>query len=351
MKKKFLQTIRFLAFLGLSVLLLYFAFRGIDFTQVKEVIFHAEYGWILFSFVFSILAFLSRARRWVISIEALNRKPSLWNTYHSMMFGYLANFAFPRIGEITRCVSLSRREKIPVDALIGTVILERALDLFMLLLIMITLLLARFQKFGAFFSDFIFTPLRNKISTTFGDTLIFWSATALIFLALALLGYIYRNKLYRFHVVTRGRDFIKGIVEGLKTIFRMEKKWEFIFHTFFIWFNYILMTWIVVFALPGITDHLTFMDGVFLLVIGGMGMSAPVQSGLGAFHWIVSRGLIFVYFIPKDEAVAFATLQHSSQMLLILFLGSISMLFLFLKNKRNAAGTVQPVKPSEHGTS
>ena len=344
MRKKILQIIRFLAFLGLSIVLLYFAFRGIDYEEVKEVILHAEYGWVLLSFLFAVLAYLSRARRWLISIEALNRKPVFWNTYHALMFGYLANFAFPRIGEITRCVTLSKKEKIPVDSLIGTVILERALDVIMLLLIMIALLLARFQQFGAFFSDFIFIPLRNKISTTFGDTMVFWSVAGIFLIAVTVLAYIYRNKLYRFNMVMKGRDFIKGIVEGLKTVFRMKKKWEFLFHTLFIWFNYIMMTWVVVFALPGITDHLTFMDGVFLLVIGGMGMSAPVQSGLGAFHWIVSRGLMFVYLIPKDEAVAFATLQHTSQMLLVLALGSISLVFLFLKNNRSAgpAAETQP---------
>ncbi len=344
MRKKILQIIRFLAFLGLSIVLLYFAFRGIDYEEVKEVILHAEYGWVLLSFLFAILAYLSRARRWLISIEALNRKPVFWNTYHALMFGYLANFAFPRIGEITRCVTLSKKEKIPVDSLIGTVILERALDVIMLLLIMIALLLGRFQQFGAFFRDFIFIPLRNKISTTFGDTLVFWSVAGIFLIAVAVLAYIYRNKLYRFNMVMKGRDFIKGIVEGLKTVFRMKKKWEFLFHTLFIWFNYIMMTWVVVFALPGITDHLTFMDGIFLLVIGGMGMSAPVQSGLGAFHWIVSRGLMFVYLIPRDEAVAFATLQHTSQMLLVLALGSISLVFLFLKNNRSA-GPVAETQP------
>ncbi len=344
MRKKILQTLRFLAFLGLSIILLYFAFRGIDFDELKEVILHANYGWVLLSFLFAILAYLSRARRWLISIEALNRKPVFWSTYHALMFGYLANFAFPRIGEITRCVTLSKKEKIPVDSLIGTVILERALDVIMLLLIMILLMLARFQQFGTFFSDFIFIPLRNKISTTFGDTIVFWSVTGVFLIAVTVLAYIYRNKLYRFNMVMKGRDFIKGIVEGLKTVFRMKKKWEFLFHTLFIWFNYIMMTWVVVFALPGITDHLTFMDGIFLLVIGGMGMSAPVQSGLGAFHWIVSRGLMFVYLIPKDEAVAFATLQHTSQMLLVLAMGSISMVFLFLKNNRSA-GPVTQIDP------
>ena len=48
------------------------------------------------------------------------------------MVGYLSNYALPRLGEVTRCVTLGKREKIPVDSLIGTVIIERVIDLVML---------------------------------------------------------------------------------------------------------------------------------------------------------------------------------------------------------------------------
>ena len=49
------------------------------------------------------------------------------------MTGYLANLALPRIGEITRCVALGKKEKIPVDQLIGTVVIERTIDFISLL--------------------------------------------------------------------------------------------------------------------------------------------------------------------------------------------------------------------------
>lgn len=84
------------------------------------------------------------------------------------------------------------------------------------------------------------------------------------------------------------------------------------------------MTWVVVFVLPA-TSHLGFGDGVFLLVIGGLGMSAPVQSGLGAFHWIISRGLHLVYGIPLADSLAYALISHTSQMILIAVVGTISL--------------------------
>jgi hypothetical protein len=70
---------------------------------------------------------------------------------------------------------------------------------------------------------------------------------------------------------------------------------------------------------------------LLLMVIGSMGMAVPVQAGIGAFHWIVSRGLHYVYGLDLNEGLVFATLQHESQTLLILLLGSLSMVFLFSK--------------------
>jgi uncharacterized protein (TIRG00374 family) len=342
LNKTLRQILRFSLFLILGLLLLYFAFRGIDFDDMRETFRHTRYGWILLSFVFAILAHISRARRWMLIIRPLNFRPSLWNTYNALMFGYLANFAFPRIGEITRCVSLGKKEKIPVDSLIGTVIVERALDLIMALLIMLVLLLTRFEKFGIFFTSYIIDPMQDKFIALFGGVWIIWLIAALLFITAVVLVYIFREKLYRFRLIRKVGGVFRGIIEGLKTISRLQRKWEFIFHTLFIWINYAMMTWVVVFALPGVTDHLKFVDGIFLLVVGSMGMAAPVQSGIGAFHWLVSRGLFYVYGLSLSDGLVFATLQHTSQMILVLLLGSTSMLFIFSGKKSDEHKDTSP---------
>lgn len=293
-----------------------------------------KYSWIGLSLIFAILAHISRSRRWILLIEPLeHRKPGLWNTINAVLFGYLANFALPRVGEITRCVALGKKEKIPVDSLVGTVIVERAIDLLSLLFILLLLLIARFEKFGNFFNEYIFEPLGDKIAGIFGETLVFWLLVAGVFAAGTIILLIFWERIKETRIYRKAVSTLKGISSGLKTVFSMKRRWEFVFHTIFIWINYALMTWVVVFSIPGITGHLGFMDGIFLLVIGSFGMAVPVQSGIGAFHWIVSRGLHFVYGLELSEGLVFATLQHESQTLLILVLGSISMLFLFSKRK------------------
>lgn len=345
LKNTIIKILRFMAFLALGLLLLYFAFRGIDFSEMKGIFQGTKYGWIILSLVFSIFGLVIRARRWILIIQPLNYNPSLWNTFNAVTFGYLANYAFPRLGEVSKCVALGRKEKIPVDSLIGTVIVERALDLFMMILIMVFLLIAMAEKFGAFFKEYLFDPMGNKLSSGISSAwliIIIVGGLGILFLILL---YIYRKRLYRFKLFKKFSEIVKGVLEGIKTVMNLERKWEFIILTLLLWVSYAMMTWLVVFALPGITDSLNIFDGIFLLVVGSMGMTVPVNAGIGAFHWIVSRGLHFVYGLELSEGLVFATLQHESQTLLVLLLGIISLFFIFGK-KRIKQETETPA-PSE----
>lgn len=342
MNKSIRNILRFSAFLSIGLVLLYFAFRGIDFKEMAIHFKNAHYKWIALSLVFAVLSHISRARRWILLIEPLNnRKPSLWITINAVLFGYFANYAFPRIGEIARCVTLGKKEKIPVDSLIGTVITERAIDLISMFIILFIILIARFEKFGSFFSAYIFVPLSEKFSGMFDLRFSFILILIVLIVGFGILLFLIRKKISSSKLFTKIKQLIQGVKSGLFTVLKMKKKWEFLFHTLFIWFNYALMSWVVVFSLPEITGHLKFVDGIFLLVIGSLGMAVPVQSGIGAFHWIVSRGLHFVYGLELSEGLVFATLQHESQTILILLLGSISMLFIFSKKSN--------IKPADIG--
>lgn len=332
MRKTLLQILKILGFLALGFLLLYFAFRGVALDELASTLKRANFWWIGLSLIFAALSFFSRARRWMLLIEPLGYTPTFWNTYHSVMIGYLSNFALPRLGEVTRCVTLGRREKIPVDSLFGTVIIERVIDLLMLLLIMLVLLFSWVEKFGAFFGDQVLMPLQQKLIDTFGGTWLFWLMVAVAILLAFFLLYIFRKQLSRFVIIKKFLEILKGIVVGLKTIYKMERKWEFILHSLLIWFLYILMTWMVVFALEE-TAGLTIIDGMFLLVIGGLGMAAPVTAGFGAYHWITSRGLVFVYDFPLEMGGAYAILAHESNSLLTILMGGLS--YVILMTKRN----------------
>lgn len=71
-----------------------------------------------------------------------------------------------------------------------------------------------------------------------------------------------------------------------------------------------------------------------VLVLGSLGMIVPVQGGIGAFHWMVAEGL-GLYGIGKLNGLAFATLIHSSQILVILIIGGISLIPAMLYRNKN----------------
>lgn len=333
MKKTLVQILKIAAFLALGILLLYIAFRGVAFDELARTLQKVNFWWIGLSLSFAFLSFFLRARRWMLLIEPLGFKPSFLNTYHSLMVGYLSNYALPRLGEVTRCVTLGNREKIPVDSLFGTVIVERVVDLLMLMLILLILLFSWMEKFGAFFSEQVVQPIQQKFIEVFGGAWMFWVIVVAALLLLMLLIYLFRKNLARFSLFRKVKEILIGVADGLKTIYRIKRKWEFLLHTVLIWFLYILMTWVVVFALEELSG-LSFIDGMFLLVIGGLGMSAPVTAGFGAYHWITSRGLMFVYDFSLETGSAYAILAHESNSLLTILLGAISYALLMLSKKK-----------------
>jgi hypothetical protein len=253
------------------------------------------------------------------------------------MTGYLANLALPRIGEITRCVALGRKEKIPVDQLIGTVVVERTVDFICLMTIMIALIITSSNDIDLFMKESILVPIEQNVVAVFGSTWILWAS--LFFIGTVTLGFMigYRHSLRKIRFFDKMFDLAKGIINGLKTITNLKRKWEFIFHSVFIWINYALMTWVVVFSLE-ITSHITFGNSIFLLVIGGLAMSAPVQSGLGAFHYIISRGLLIVHGIPLEDGLVYALLTHESQLIFVAIIGTISFFMIFRRHTEDQNG-------------
>jgi hypothetical protein len=197
---------------------------------------------------------------------------------------------------------------------------------------MIFLIITSGDQITIFLRESILVPIQQKIFSLFGSTWILWMVILILLVAGLFLLIRYKKRLRKIRFFAKMFDLARGIINGLKTITNLKRKWEFIFLTVFIWINYALMTWVVVFAIES-TSHLTFGNSIFLLVIGGLAMSAPVQSGLGAFHYIISRGLLFVKGIPLEEGLVYALLTHESQLIFVAIVGTISFFIVFKKHE------------------
>ena len=74
-------------------------------------------------------------------MEPLGYLPSTFNTFAAVMIGYLVNAGVPRLGEVVKCTLLAKYEKVRADKLVGTIVVERAVDLVSLIIIFVLALI------------------------------------------------------------------------------------------------------------------------------------------------------------------------------------------------------------------
>lgn len=326
MKRKIINGIKFLVFLCIGAALLYYATKGIDLNEVWNEIKSANYFWIILSLLIALISHFSRAQRWRLLIEPLGYKPSLKNTFYSVMIGYTANYALPRLGEVTRCGMLNRSDKIPIDSLFGTVIVERAVDLFMSFLFLLFLLISKFSLFGDFFKNEFFKSKEDSSSGFLQNKPILLIIVGAIIIVMVTL-LIFRKNLQKFNLFNKFIKILKGIGAGLSSVFKMKKRWQFVFHSVLIWTCYLFMSYVIFFSFS-FTSNLGLLDAVFILVAGTVGMVMPVPGGIGAFHYFVPLALT-LYGISGEDGLSFATVQHGSQTFFAILLGAISFILMY----------------------
>ncbi|MDD4193316.1 MAG: lysylphosphatidylglycerol synthase transmembrane domain-containing protein [Mangrovibacterium sp.] len=329
MKLKLVKLLQFLGFLGLGLILFWLVYKDQDIVRIKSILKNdVNYTWIWASLFLCILSVFSRTLRWRLMIEPLGRKPSIRNTFLSVMVGYLMNLVLPRMGEVSRCGVLARYEKTSFTQLVGTVVTERIADMLMLLLLTLAVILT---QLGTIIQLLENNPeMRGKLS---GIALSPWFLAGIGGLILA--GYLFRKKIRKSAFFSRICFTVKKFGEGLKTVVHMRNKWKFIFHTLFIWLMYYLMLYLAFFSFD-FTARLSPLAGLTTFVLSSYGMVAPVQGGIGAWHFMVIQCL-FVYGVAKPDGVIFAFLSHSSMTGLYIVAGLISLLILPFLNRRNDA--------------
>ena len=330
MNPKFIKALQFIFFLFVGLVLLYFAFRGISLEQLILQIRHANYFWVAFSILFAVLALVFRAFRWRLLIEPLGEHPKLTNIFHAINIGYLANFVFPRIGEITRCGILNRTDYAPVDRLFGTVIVERIFDMLMAIFMLCTILLLRFDVVGNFIIEYLLQPIMNRMPgmISIGGVV---AVAILLMLAFFVFYKIFRSQLSKISALRKIKDLILGIVKGIKSVYRIRNFGLFLVLNFLIFGMYFMQTYLMFFALKS-TSSLGLGDALFVLVLSSLSFVIPVQGGIGAYHWIVSLGLT-IFGLTRESGMVYATLSHSVTSIVLILLGAMSMICVFYGNR------------------
>jgi len=331
-----LVILKYIASLSFAGLIIYFLFRNQDPAALIEKISEVEIGWVFLSIICGGWAYINRGMRWIVLIDALGYKSSKLNSISAVSVGYFTNLFIPRAGEISRCTALNRAEKIPVDKLFGTILIERVIDFAFLISLFLLTLVLKLDLILRFFTEL---DSQSSNSTTSVSTKYYVLISIFLFFVVAY--YLLKRWIVRTSFYEKIIEFIDGLKEGFKSIKKMKRKSAFWFHTFSIWIMYFLMTYICFFAIEE-TSNLTISDGLFLLVLGGIGMVIPTPGGIGSYHAIVMIGLSVlgvgkVYLgedgDPANPALLFPTIVHAAQTLVAIIMGSVGMILLFINKK------------------
>ena len=326
---KHLKTFLTVAFsVILAAILIGLSLSGIDFEKTIASLQKANYFWVMLSVVFGITAYWLRSQRWRLLLEPMGYQVTAKNSFIAVCMNYIWNLLIPRSGEIARCTSLYALDKTPVDKSFGTVISERVIDFLCLITVAILAFITNIDLIQKLFKNI---AASREGTQKGGNNLKLYIILSSIAMVIVLI-YFFRNRIKQTTIYPKVKLFLYGIKQGLKTIFQLKRKKEFIIYTILIWLFYYLMTYVVVFAIPE-TAHLSPTVGLYLLVVGGIGMVIPASGGIGAYHAAMRLGFIALGF-SGEVGLTFAFLVHTPHTFIALGLGLISFIMAYFEKRK-----------------
>lgn len=317
-------------------LLLWLALRGVDFRAVGESLAQANYWWLLPIVGVTLLSHWFRALRWSLFLDVTTGKDadaqetplvtpvSRTNAYASVMVGYMANYAGPRLGELIRTANVARQEKRAFSTVLGTVVVERLLDMATFGVLLLTVPMVFSNQMGDLW-DLLTAPMAEWLATSSSATL---TGIALMVLIAGGAGLWFLIRGFQ-NPSSRLASLAERFREGMLSLARTGKPAQVILYTLAMWICYGFMAWLP-FVLLG--QHAAFGIGPIaawgLMLIGAFGVIIPSPGGIGTYHFITIQSLALLFSMPQAEAATYALLTHTGQMIIYIAAGFFGLLFM-----------------------
>lgn len=310
------NVIKYTASFLLAAVLVYFAFREVDWSAFWDGLLQTRWSWIALFCLFSVLALVLRAERWRIMLLPLDKSVRRLDIWDSSNIGNIVNVVLPGAGEITRCAYM-RSPALSFDKSFGTIISERVVDVIAVVVLFAYALVVGFKRFDTLITEGILKPL----SGSFGLTLWLIVGGVLVLLAGGTWAVFHWRSTSK--LCDKAAGMLQGMWDGVKSIGKIKGKWLFILYTVLIWLCYIAMTWTVQKALPMLPE-MNFSDAVFVSAVGNIASVIPVPGGIGAYHYLVAITLQTLYGTTWEMGLLYATLSHELHSVVLIALGIIS---------------------------
>lgn len=334
MAKKALKILEYTLLFGLGVVLVWFALRGIDWNVFVDNLNTVRWGFVALSGLACLCALVLRAERWKDMLLPLNPSATFTKAWDANNLGNLSYLVVAGSGDFVRTAGVTNKN-FTYDKAFGTVLMERAWDSFMVIVVTVLAIVFKQDTIINFIKDSVLKPAAGRLS------LRIWIILGVLILAIVVfcvLIYRLRDKSKFFGKIA---EWIKGVFDGIKAFLVMDRKGRFAVYTILIWFFYVAMCQSIFWAMPGL-GHLTFADALFLSAIGNFATIVPVPGGMGAFHYIIALAMSQIYGFGWEVGILFATLTHESRTILLVVLGAISAAAIGIRRgRRKAAETIE----------
>ena len=298
--------------------LIYYQYTSLNSEQLENIKLYfrnADYRYVFLSLCIALVGYWARAYRWKYSLNHLGYETKFQNNFFAVCVSYLVNLTIPRSGEITRAVLLKKYEKVPFDKGFGTIVAERVVDLLLFLLFVFIAFVLQFN----IISDFIFRNISPSKLILIG---IIGFVMGIVFLLIW-----FRSN---WKIINKIKEKFAGLIEGMTSILVMKNRWKYLFFSVFIWFSYLMMFYICIFAIPETSD-ISFSIVIMGFIFGSVAIGFT-NGGIGAFP-ISIQTVLLLYGINKGAGAALGWIIWTSQTLFTIILGLLSYLLLHFFNK------------------
>jgi uncharacterized membrane protein YbhN (UPF0104 family) len=332
MKANLISILKYLFFIFLGAFFVWLSVRNVDYEkwqQIKDAVARGRKWVILPVIAFLLISHYSRAIRWKLLMEPLGYKPSNFNAFAAVMIGYLVNAGAPRLGEVFKCTLLARYENFKVDKLIGTILVERAVDLVCLIIVFFAAIILQGDIFGQMMTDLLKSFFHDKSGNLATEKLLIALA---IFILVLTVFYFILKRFGHIDIIAKIKRVIKNILHGLSSIRYLEHKGWFIFHSLLIWTMYWFASTAGLYALQE-TQYLGLSGGLAALVVGTIGIILT-PNGIGAYPALIAQLLGLYGLDPDTTGTACGWLMWSAQTAIILIGGMVCFILFSKYNKK-----------------
>ena len=329
--KKILNIAKYLLFAVIGIFLFWKVYKDQPIDELLEAAKEINYWWILLTLVIGIFSHIARALRWEIALQSNDISARKDNLFYSVMVGYLANYALPRMGEITRAAVLKKYNGVSFTKGFGTIVTERIVDLIILLIFTFFIFIFQRDVITKFLLE---NPsVSENVKKIFSLNNILIVSISLTVIILAYFFFITKIK-PNSKILGKIKEKLTSFKVSVFSIFKLKRPLLYVLYSILIWVLYYLSFY---FAFPAFKffDEIEIghLIAFTVYVMASYGMVAPVQGGIGAYHFMVISTLI-IYGVGTTDARLFALVVHGSQTILIIVTGFLSLIAMSFINKK-----------------